>query len=59
MDFNKLIENVTEWATDREIETESPINQMQKILEEYGELNKAKHSSNQKELEDAMILWLL
>lgn len=54
MDFNKLIENVIEWAVDREIERESPLSQMQKILEEYGELNEAIHSSKQKELEDAI-----
>lgn len=54
MDFNKLIENVTSWAIEREIDKESPLSQMQKILEEYGELNEAIHSSKQKELEDAI-----
>lgn len=54
MDFNKLIENVTSWAVERGIDKESPLSQMQKILEEYGELNGAKHSSNHKELEDAI-----
>ena len=54
MDFNKLIENVTSWAIEREIDKESYFSQMQKILEEYGELNEAIHSSKQKELEDAI-----
>ncbi len=44
MKFNELIENVTDWAIEREIDKENPLSQMQKILEEYGELNKAKHS---------------
>ena len=34
MDFNKLIENVTSWAIERGIDKESPLSQMQKILEE-------------------------
>lgn len=54
MKFNELIENVTDWAIEREIDKENPLSQMQKILEEYGELNEAKHSSNHKELEDAI-----
>ena len=45
MDFNKLIENVTSWAIEREIDKESYFSQMQKIVEEYGELNEAIHSS--------------
>ena len=54
MDFNKLIENVTSWAIEREIDKESYFSQMQKIVEEYGELNEAIHSSKREELEDAI-----
>lgn len=36
MKFNELIENVTDWAIEREIDKENPLSQMQKYSRSMG-----------------------
>ena len=41
MKFNELIENVKGWSTAKELDKASPLSQMLKLNEEWGELNGA------------------
>ncbi|HFI0618800.1 TPA: MazG-like family protein [Streptococcus suis] len=54
MTFNELIENVKGWSTAKELDKAEPLKQMQKLHEEWGELNAGKAKSNQEKLEDSI-----
>lgn len=54
MTFNELIENVKGWSTAKEIDKASPLAQMLKLNEEWGELNAGKAKSDKPKLEDSI-----
>lgn len=47
MSLTDLIKNVKKWSMDRGLDKASPIKQMQKLSEEWGELNAGEAKSNQ------------
>lgn len=54
MKFNELVENVKAWSIAKGIDKAKPIKQMQKLSEEWGELNQAKAKSNPEQLKDSI-----
>lgn len=54
MSFNQLIENIKQWSADRELNNADPIKQMQKLNEEWGELNNGKAKADADLLRDSI-----
>lgn len=54
MKFNELVENVKVWSVAKGLDKAEPIKQMQKLSEEWGELNQAKAKSNPEQLKDSI-----
>lgn len=54
MTFNELIENVKDWSTAKGIDKASPLAQMLKLNEEWGELNAGKAKADKPKLEDSI-----
>lgn len=54
MEFNELVENVKSWSVAKGLDKAEPIKQIQKLSEEWGELNQAKAKSNQEQLKDSI-----
>lgn len=54
MEFNELVENVKAWSIAKGLDKAEPIKQMQKLSEEWGELNQAKAKSNPEQLKDSI-----
>ncbi|MBF7094283.1 MazG-like family protein [Streptococcus sp. HF-1907] len=54
MSFNELVENVKGWSTAKELDKASPLKQMQKLNEEWGELNAGKAKTDQDKLNDSI-----
>ncbi len=54
MNFNELVENVKAWSVAKGLDKAKPIKQMQKLSEEWGELNQAKAKSNPEQLKDSI-----
>lgn len=54
MKFNELVENVKAWSVAKGLDKAEPIKQMQKLSEEWGELNQAKAKSNPEQLKDSI-----
>ena len=54
MEFNELVENVKAWSIAKGLDKAELIKQMQKLSEEWGELNQAKVKSNPKQLKDSI-----
>lgn len=54
MNFNELVENVKAWSIAKGLDKAEPIKQMQKLSEEWGELNQAKAKSNPERLKDSI-----
>ena len=54
MTFNELIENVKGWSTAKEIDKATPLAQMLKLNEEWGELNAGKAKADKPKLEDSI-----
>lgn len=54
MSFKQLIENVKRWSSDKELDKSSPLKQMQKLNEEWGELSAGKAKTDQDKLNDSI-----
>lgn len=54
MKFNELVENVKAWSIAKGLDKAKPIKQIQKLSEEWGELNQAKAKSNPEQLKDSI-----
>ena len=54
MSLTDLIKNVKRWSIDRGLDKASPIKQMQKLSEEWGELNAGEAKSNQEKIIDSI-----
>lgn len=54
MTFNELIENVKDWSIAKELDKANPLKQMQKLNEEWGELNAGKAKADQDKLNDSI-----
>lgn len=54
MSLTDLIKNVKKWSMDRGLDKASPIKQMQKLSEEWGELNAGEAKSNQEKIIDSI-----
>lgn len=54
MKFNELVENVKAWSIAKGLDKAKPIKRMQKLSEEWGELNQAKAKSNPEQLKDSI-----
>lgn len=54
MNFNELIENVKGWSTAKELDKANPLKQMQKLSEEWGELNAGKVKTDKDKLNDSI-----
>ena len=54
MTFNELIENVKGWSTAKELDKASPLAQMLKLNEEWGELNSATVRKEKKKIADSI-----
>lgn len=60
MKFNELIENVKGWSTAKELDKASPLSQMLKLNEEWGELNGATVRKDKSKGRFTMsVLWFL
>lgn len=54
MTFNELIENVKGWSSAKEIDKASPLSQMLKLNEEWGELNDATVRKDKEKVADSI-----
>ena len=54
MKFNELIENVKGWSTAKELDKASPLSQMLKLNEEWGELNGATVRKDKEKIADSV-----
>lgn len=54
MSFNELIENVKGWSADKGLDKASPLAQMLKLNEEWGELNGATVRKNKEKVADSI-----
>lgn len=54
MDFNQLIENVKDWSAAKGLDNADPLKQMQKLNEEWGELNEGKAKGNTAQITDSI-----
>lgn len=54
MSFNELIENVKGWSTDKGLDKLSPLAQMLKLNEEWGELNSATVRNDKEKVADSI-----
>lgn len=54
MSLTNLIKNVKGWSTAKNLDKADPVKQMQKLNEEFGELNEARAKGNQEKLEDSI-----
>lgn len=54
MEFNQIIENVQGWSTARGLNEADPVKQMQKLNEEWGELNQGKAKGDVAQIKDSI-----
>lgn len=54
MEFNQLIENVKNWSAAKGLDKADPLKQMQKLNEEWGELNQGKAKGNTAQITDSI-----
>ena len=54
MKFNELIENVKGWSTAKDLDKASPLSQMLKLNEEWGELNGATVRKDKEKIADSV-----
>lgn len=61
MKIDELIENIKGWSATKGIDKADPLKQMQKLNEEWGELNEGKAKGNTEQIKDSIgevICWL-
>lgn len=54
MSFSELIENIKNWSAAKGLDAADPQKQMQKLNEEWGELNAGKAKADQAKLNDSI-----